>query len=116
METKQEIFAVRKETGKRLRAIRREKKWDDVINELINCFLRDLPSISVEADDFEKGKCEVTGLEAFEIRKGDIVNLYHMKDEESDIEEHYAIVKERKDVKPNENNPTATMFFELIEI
>ena len=116
METKQEVFAVRKETGRRLRAIRRERKWDDVINELINCFLRDLPNISVEADDFEKGKCEVTGLKAFEIRKGDIVNLCHIKDEEFDIEEHYAIVKEMKDVKTNGNNPTATMIFELIEI
>ena len=116
MEPKQDVFAVRKETGKRLRAIRRGKKWDDVINELINCFLKELPSISVEANDFEKGKCEVTGLKVFEIRKGDIVNLYHMKDDESDIEEHYAIVKEMKDVKTNGNNPTATMFFELIYI
>ena len=116
MKTKQDMLAIRETTGRRLRLIRRGRKWDDVINELIDCFLQNVRCIQIKQDELGTGKCNVSGLTALEIRRGDIVNLYVIGDNEDDIKEQYAMVKDIKKVTMINNQAMTTMEYEVVKL
>lgn len=104
-------IAVREETGQRLQVLRGNKKWDDLMNNLINTYLGTVRRISLTDDEIHDRNCTVTGLMALEIREGDIVEMSNYATEESI---RFAVVKT---ITPYEQNGIkADIKFDWVEI
>lgn len=116
MKQKQDMLAIREATGKRLRELRRGRKWDDVINELIDCFLQHVRCVSIEHSEIGTGRCRVRGLSALEIRRGDIVNLYTIRSNDDEIKEQYVMVTNMKQVAMEDEQATAIMEYKEVEL
>ena len=108
-------IAVREETGQRLQVLRGNKKWDDLMNNLINTYLRTVQSIELSKEAIEKKICIVTGLRAFEIKKGDIINITGTLEENNEDVDRFARVTE---VTPKERHDgvTAHIKYDWVEV
>jgi hypothetical protein len=89
---KQTMIAVREETGRRLQILRGNKKWDDLMNNLINTYLGTIYSIGSSRGEIIRKRCSVTGLKAFEIKKGDIINIMGTPEEDNEDYNKFAMV------------------------
>jgi hypothetical protein len=109
------MIAIRKETGQRLQVLRGNKKWDDLMNNMINTYLRTVPSFGVSKQEINERQCTVTGLRAFEIKKGDIINITGTAEENNEDVDRFARVTE---VTPIERHDgvTAHIKYDWVEL
>lgn len=112
---KQTMIAVRKETGRRLQIIRGNEKWDDLMNNLINIYLRTIHSIESSKEEIIRKECKVTGLKAFEIKKGDLINITGTPEEDNEDYNKFAMVIS---MTPTEryNEVTAYIEYDWVEL
>jgi hypothetical protein len=108
-------IAVKKETGRRLQILRGNKKWDDLMNILMDRFLGTIYSIALEKKDLEKQIGIVKGLKAFEIKTGDIINITGTPEEDNEDDSKFAMVTT---VTPTErqNEVTAHIKYDWVKL
>ena len=108
-------IAVREETGQRLQVLRGNKKWDDLMNNLINTYLGTVASFGVSKQEIDEKQCMVKGLRAFEIKTGDVIRIEGTSEEDNEDINRFARVTE---VTPKERHDgvTAHIKYDWVEL
>ena len=108
------MIAVRDETGRRLRILRGNKKWDDLINNLIDAYLSEANEIALTDEEARKGRYVASETMALKLRKKDMLKLHVITEDGKELIK-YANVTNVKQFNDG-GEIAAHVSFEMVEL
>ena len=112
--SKQTMVSVREETGKRLRILRGNKKWDDIINSLIDIYLSTIEEVALTDEETRKGMYVASETMALKLRERDMLKLHVItKDGNESIK--YATITNVKQFN-DDGEIAAHVSFKMVEL